>query len=664
MDEVKFGDWLIEPQLNRIRRGDQEQLLEPLTMNVLAYLVENAGDVVSQDALLQHFWPGRFVEESTIHRRINQIRRALGDDAKHPIYIETISKRGYRTIASVSPILDVRKTGSADLLSALEAHTPPFPAYEGDEPYVFVCYAHADRAVIYPELVRLRDAGVNVWYDEGISPGSEWTEEIADAINGCSQFLYYVSPASVESRNCRDEVAFVHDLGKPMITVHLELTELRGGLRLSIGTTQALLKYDIAGQDYWRKLLAVLDVQGPPAGPSTPSRVLPEQRIDATPGRAPAIAVTTFSSLSQDPEDQFLAIGLSEDLVNELAQSYYRLAVVPEEEVATLPDSIKYRLSGSVRRMGSRLRISVQLIETQSGAQVVGESFDTTPDEIFDVADQIVEIIVGRTISTALRDSERRLARQRPDNLDAWSLVVKSFAPPLRPIASRQDAIYRRGLLKKAIELDPNYGFAYAGMSNALTEDFAAGYLIETGDHGQEALRMAERAIELAPDDPLVLAYCSSALRTFDDVSRALEVTARAYKLSPHHPDVVHRYAVALTWNGKADRAVEILEANVGHEPHLQHELVRAHSAVGNYEQAARYGKEFLSRKPRNFDTAIYYANALAALGRTDEAMQAVELIRAVHPRWQPNLKWSNRWHRSAELTERLTCGLRLLQLT
>ncbi len=150
-----FGDWLIEPRLNRISRGDEEKQLEPLTMNVLAYLVENAGEVVSQDALLQHFWPGRVVEESTIHRRINQIRRALGDDAKHPLYIETISKRGYRAIASVLTVGDMRETDSADLLAALEARTPPFPAYDGDGSYVFVCYAHTDRAEIYPELNRL-----------------------------------------------------------------------------------------------------------------------------------------------------------------------------------------------------------------------------------------------------------------------------------------------------------------------------------------------------------------------------------------------------------------------------------------------------------------------------------------------------------------------------
>ncbi len=217
---IQFSDWLIEPHLNRISRDGEEKQLEPKTMDVLAYLVEHAGDVVSQDALLQRFWPGRVVEESTVHRRINQIRRVLGDEARHPVYIETISRRGYRAIAPVT-VLPVKEEKEAESRSELQSRTPPFPAYEGDEPYVFVCYAHRDRQTVYPELVRLRDAEVNVWYDEGISPGSEWTDELAKAIEGCDQFLYFVSPAAVQSENCRSEVRFALNHAKPLVTVWL-----------------------------------------------------------------------------------------------------------------------------------------------------------------------------------------------------------------------------------------------------------------------------------------------------------------------------------------------------------------------------------------------------------------------------------------------------------
>ena len=69
----------------------------------------------------------------------------------------------------------------------------PFPAYQGDEPYVFVCYAHDDNGVAFPEIQWLHDQGVNVWYDEGISAGKVWRAEIAEAIQSASKFLYYIS---------------------------------------------------------------------------------------------------------------------------------------------------------------------------------------------------------------------------------------------------------------------------------------------------------------------------------------------------------------------------------------------------------------------------------------------------------------------------------------
>jgi hypothetical protein len=84
----------------------------------------------------------------------------------------------------------------------------PFPAYRGEEPYVFVCYSHEDSGLVYPDLVNLRDSGVNLYYDEGISPGHEWTEELARAIDGSSQPVYFISSTSVASPHCRNEIQY------------------------------------------------------------------------------------------------------------------------------------------------------------------------------------------------------------------------------------------------------------------------------------------------------------------------------------------------------------------------------------------------------------------------------------------------------------------------
>ena len=80
---------------------------------------------------------------------------------------------------------------------------PPFAAYVGDEPYVFVSYAHSDSNLIYPELSSFHEAHVNSWYDEGIEPGAEWREEIADAITHARLFLYFVTSSSIQSEHCK-----------------------------------------------------------------------------------------------------------------------------------------------------------------------------------------------------------------------------------------------------------------------------------------------------------------------------------------------------------------------------------------------------------------------------------------------------------------------------
>lgn len=120
----------------------------------------------------------------------------------------------------------------------------PFPAYRGDPSYLFVCYSHEDSAVVFPELERLRDWGADVYYDEGIAPGHEWTQELADAIDGAAHLLFFVTPASVHSRHCRNEVQYALDRTKPVISIFLEPTELHGGLRFTLGSSQAIMKHD------------------------------------------------------------------------------------------------------------------------------------------------------------------------------------------------------------------------------------------------------------------------------------------------------------------------------------------------------------------------------------------------------------------------------------
>lgn len=131
----------------------------------------------------------------------------------------------------------------------------PFAAYKGSEPYVFVSYAHEDNDSVYAEIQWLKDQGFNIWYDEGISPGSEWHQELADRIDDCSLFLYFVTPRSARSEHCQREVHYAIDHGMQLLAVHLEETELPGGVDLSLSSIQAIIRHELSDLDYRIKLL-------------------------------------------------------------------------------------------------------------------------------------------------------------------------------------------------------------------------------------------------------------------------------------------------------------------------------------------------------------------------------------------------------------------------
>ena len=132
---------------------------------------------------------------------------------------------------------------------------PPFTAYQGEEPYIFVSYAHEDSGVVYPEIQWLKDQGFNLWFDEGISPGHAWRTELGQAIEKCSLFLFFVTPTSVASAHCEREVNYAMDQNKPLLVVHLEATQLPTGLGMSLSSIQAVMRHELSDLDYRIKLL-------------------------------------------------------------------------------------------------------------------------------------------------------------------------------------------------------------------------------------------------------------------------------------------------------------------------------------------------------------------------------------------------------------------------
>jgi hypothetical protein len=126
----------------------------------------------------------------------------------------------------------------------------PYPAYRGKEPYIFVSYAHVDSPRVFEEIKRFNDAGFHVWYDEGIAPGNEWSDAIAEALSDCAVFVVMLSQTSAPRENVLNEIDYALNEKKPFLAIYLEETQLTPGMKLRISRKQAILKYNMSEEEY------------------------------------------------------------------------------------------------------------------------------------------------------------------------------------------------------------------------------------------------------------------------------------------------------------------------------------------------------------------------------------------------------------------------------
>ncbi len=152
-----------------------------------------------------------------------------------------------------------------------------FTPYEGQKPYIFISYAHKDAHLVFPVLEELDRRGYRVWYDDGIAPGSEWPENIAQHLDGCSLTLAFLSPNSVASDNCRREMTFALSKRKPFLGIMLQPTEMSLGMEMQLSAQQCIMKYTYTSDaDFLRKLCSCPDLLpclGQPKAASAPEPV-------------------------------------------------------------------------------------------------------------------------------------------------------------------------------------------------------------------------------------------------------------------------------------------------------------------------------------------------------------------------------------------------------
>ena len=349
----------------------------------------------------------------------------------------------------------------------------------------------------------------------------------------------------------------------------------------------------------------------------SPSLALPDK---------PSIAVLPFQNLSGDSEQEYFADGMVEDIITGLSRIKWLFGRSVDVKQVGRELGVRYVLEGSVRKSANRVRVTGQLIDTATGVHVWAERYDRNSDDIFALQDEITLSVVG-AIEPSLRSAEvERAKRKRPDNLDAYDLVLQA----LPDVYSRMPEQEKKALVlvERALALDPNYGLAHACAAHSHHTLFLRGGLNE--EHRAASIRHAQSAIAHGQDDALALTFAGFSLAMeAHDRAAAFAAFDAAIAISPSTAITYILGGVVLAWGGDAERAIEWAERALRLSP-LDPWRATAFIAVaignfqrGRYEEAATAGRKAVQCSPGFSICHVMLAAALAKLGRIDEAKAA-----------------------------------------
>ncbi len=360
----------------------------------------------------------------------------------------------------------------------------------------------------------------------------------------------------------------------------------------------------------------------------------------------PSIAVLPFQNMSGDAEQEYFADGMVEDIITGLSRFKW-LFVIARNSTFTYKGrsvdikqvghelGVRYVLEGSVRKAAGRVRITTQLIDAETGAHVWAERYDRPMDDIFALQDEITLSTVAAIEPSVRRAEIERARRKRPENLDAYDLVLR--ATPLADTGMPDGASAALPFLERAIALDPNYALAHGQAA------FCHEILYIRAGRREEirsaAIRHAHSAIALGPDDASALVYGGIAIGLVEhDRALAQEVFESALVVSPSAAWAYLWGALILGWGGDADRAIEWGERGIRLSPFdpwitaALHGISMGHFLNGRYDDAAKAARRAIRSKPGFSISHMFLAAALAKLGRTDEAKAAAERVLQLQP--------------------------------
>jgi TolB-like protein len=385
---------------------------------------------------------------------------------------------------------------------------------------------------------------------------------------------------------------------------------------------------------------------GPAVATFNPRAAAPSTDLPlALPGK-PSVAVLPFANLSDDPLQEYFADGMVEDIIAGLSRIKWLFVIARNSSFTykgTAIDSkrvgrelgVRYLVQGSVRKDGSRVRISAQMVEAESGHQLWSERFDRPLDDVFALQDDVALNVVS-AIEPSLRRAEfERVKRKRPDSLDAYDLVLRAQPDIYSGMPERSTRALP--LIERALALDPTYALAHGFAAMGYHNRFLRAGLRE--DDRLASVRHAQAAISGGQDDALALTFAGFSIG-MDGHDRTAAFTAleAALAISPSTALTHILGSVMLAWGGEAERAIEWSERGMRLSPLDPWAFAAfdaqalSHFHLGRYDKAAQAAYKSVHANPGHSITYVQLAAALGKLGRLEDAKAAAAKVLELHP--------------------------------
>ena len=363
----------------------------------------------------------------------------------------------------------------------------------------------------------------------------------------------------------------------------------------------------------------------------------------------PSVAILPFSSNGGDESDNWIAEGLTDDIIMNLSKFrnlfiiarnssfFFKTQSMPPQEAARKLN-VRYVARGSVRRSASRIRITAELVDATTERTIWAERFDRKIDDIFDILDEVTECIVAATAVMIESHEKQRMIQAVPSDLEAYGSVLQGQHHIFK--YTRNDNRKAQNFYQTALNRDGGYARAAAALSRTLNIDWRYSWSEDPTSALDQALNFAQRAIELDPTDARGFGELGYVHLYRKEHDAALQSYQRALALNPNDADMHSDFADALAHSGENEKAITHLQQAMRLNPYFPDQYLW--HLGGAYFNLRRYDEaiETVNKMNNPTEGQRLLASSYAQLGKTDLARQIADKHRAAHPnfslaRWE-----------------------------